>query len=61
MIGEARPKRIRAWYGLPGEIVIEGDDWHLVKVGPLPLPHPPLINRLIRCGLPRQTRPQLSY
>ena len=61
MIGEARPKRVRAWYGLPGEIVVEGPDWRLVKVGPLPLPHPPLINRFIRRGLPRQARLQLSY
>jgi hypothetical protein len=59
--GVAQPKRVRAWYGLPGEIVIEGDDWHLVKVGPLPLPHPPLINRFIRRGLPPETRLRLSY
>lgn len=61
MTGETRPKRVRAWYGLPGEIVIEGNDWHLVKVGLLPLPHPPLINRFVRRGLPRQARLQLSY
>jgi hypothetical protein len=54
-------RHVRSWYGLPGEIVIEGDHWHLVKVGPLPLPHPPLINLLIRRGLPRQDRLQLSY
>lgn len=58
---KSMPRRVRAWYGLPGEIVIQGDDWHLVKVGPLPLPHPPLINRFIRRGLPRQARLQLSY
>ncbi|MFQ5846539.1 MAG: hypothetical protein ACE5IQ_02575 [Candidatus Methylomirabilales bacterium] len=61
MTGGTRPKRVRAWYGLPGEIVIEGDDWHLVKVGPFPLPHPPFINRFIRWGLPQQDRLQLSY
>ncbi len=41
--------------------MVEGDHWHLVKVGPLPLPHPPLVNRLIRRGLPREDRLRLSY
>lgn len=58
---EGRPRRLRAWYGLPGEIVVEGKYWHLVKVGPIPLPHPPLVNRVIRRGLPRAARLQLSY
>ena len=61
MSAETLPRRVRAWYGLPGEIVVEGDHWHLGKVGPLPLPHPPLINRLIRRGLPREDRRALSY
>lgn len=55
------PRRVRAWYGLPGEIVVEGDQWHLVKVGPLPLPHPPVINRVIRRRLPHEDRLRLSY
>jgi hypothetical protein len=58
---ERTPRRVRSWYGLPGEIVIEGRDWHLVKVGPVPMPHPPLINWFIRRGLPRQDRLRLSY
>jgi hypothetical protein len=33
---ECRPRRVRAWYGLPGEIVVEEGQWHLVKVGPVP-------------------------
>jgi hypothetical protein len=61
MSTESLPRRVRAWYGLPGEIVIEGDSWHLVKVGPVPLPHPPLINWLIRRGLPQEARLRLSY
>lgn len=61
MSTEGLPRRVRAWYGLPGEIVIEGDSWHLVKVGPVPLPHPPLVNRLIRRGLPPEARLRLSY
>jgi hypothetical protein len=54
-------RQVRAWYGLPGEIVVEGNYWHLVKVGPLQLPHPPVINRLIRRGLPHEDRRRLSY
>jgi hypothetical protein len=61
MSGESRSRQVRAWYGLPGQIVIEGDHWHLVKVGDLRLPHPPLINLLIRRGLPREARLCLSY
>ncbi len=61
MSTESLPRRVRAWYGLPGEIVIEGDSWHLVKAGPVPLPHPPLVNRLIRRGLPPDARLRLSY
>ncbi|OGB94618.1 MAG: hypothetical protein A2Z31_07505 [candidate division NC10 bacterium RBG_16_65_8] len=58
---EDQPRQVRAWYGLPGEIVVESGHWHLVKVGPLPLPHPPVINRLIRRGLPREEKLRLSY
>ncbi len=58
---ERMPRRVRAWYGLPGEIVIEGDYWHWVKAGPVPLPHPPLVNLFVRQGLPRDARFQLSY
>jgi hypothetical protein len=54
-------QQVRAWYGLPGEIVVDGDHWNLVKVGPPPLPHPPLINQLIRRGLPQEDRLRLSY
>ena len=58
---ERMARRVRAWYGLPGEIVIDGDAWHLVKVGSVPLPHPPLVNRRIRRGLAPETRLRLSY
>ncbi|GEM_PF-1529218 len=54
-------RRVRAWYGLPAEIVIEGDYWHWVKVGSVPVPHPPLINLIVRRGLPREERLALSY
>ncbi len=52
---------LHAWYGLPGEIVIEHDYWHLVRVGAVSLPHPPLVNLFIRRGLPVEERRRLSY
>lgn len=55
------PRHVRSWYGLPGEIVVEHEHWHLVKVASLPLPHPPLINLFIRRGLPAEERRRLSY
>ncbi len=53
--------KVRSWYGLPGEIVIEHDFWHLVRVGSVSLPHPPLVNLFIRQGLPHSERRRLSY
>lgn len=55
------PRKVRSWYGLSGEIIIEHDYWHLVKVAFLPLPHPPLVNLFIRRGLPLAERRRLSY
>jgi len=55
------PWRVQTWYGLPVEILIEGDHWHKVRVGAISLPHPPLVNLLIRRGLPREARERLSY
>jgi hypothetical protein len=55
------PWRVRTWFGLPVEILIEGDHWHKVRVGMISLPHPPLVNLLVRHGLPREARERLSY
>ena len=53
--------KVRAWYGLTGEIEVESELWHLVRIGGVPLPHPPVINLLLRRGLPRGDRLRLSY
>lgn len=55
------PRHIRTWYGLPGEVVIESDRRHWVKVGPVPLPHPPVVNSCIRRGLRSADRARLSH
>ncbi|MCB0191532.1 MAG: hypothetical protein KDJ65_06265 [Anaerolineae bacterium] len=55
------PRQVKAWYGLTGEIVVENELWHLVKVGGVPLNHPPVINLILRRKLPRQAKLRLSY
>lgn len=53
--------QVRAWYGLPGDVEVENELWHLVRVAGVPLPHPPLVNLVLRRGLPRADRLRLSY
>jgi hypothetical protein len=36
--------KVRSWYGLTGEIEVENELWHLVKIGDIALHHPPLVN-----------------
>jgi len=59
-LGEGAMK-VRSWYGLSGEIEVENELWHLVKIGQVALNHPPVINLLLRRGLPRDDRLRLSY
>ena len=53
--------QVRSWFGLTGEIVVENQLWHLVKVGGVRLNHPPVVNLLLRRGLTTADRLQLSY
>ena len=53
--------KVRSWTGLTGEIEVENELWHLVKVGLVALNHPPLINLVLRRRLPRDDRLRLSY
>lgn len=53
--------RVRSWYGLPAEIGVENNLWHLVRVGGVALNHPPLVNLTLRRGQPRQERLYLSF
>jgi hypothetical protein len=43
------------------EIAVENRLWHLIKVGWIPLPHPPVVNLILRRGLPEEERLKLSY
>jgi hypothetical protein len=56
-----RAHKVRSWYGVAAEIAVENDLWHLVRIGPVSLPHPPLVNLLLRRGQPRQERLILSF
>jgi hypothetical protein len=53
--------QVRLWYGLRGEIEVENELWHLVKVGGVLLNHPPVVNPILRRGLPCEDRLRLSY
>ncbi|HKZ83952.1 MAG TPA: hypothetical protein VJ793_09900 [Anaerolineae bacterium] len=53
--------KVRSWYGLTGEIEVENELWHLVKIGDVALHHPPLVNLILRRRLPREDRLRLSY
>lgn len=52
---------VRSWYGLRGEIGVGDQLWHFVRVGGVPLPHPPLIHLIFGAGFPRKERLQLSF
>ena len=52
---------VRSWYGLTGEIEVENELWHLVKVGGVTLNHSPVINLFLRRRLPHDDRLRLSY
>lgn len=53
--------KVRSWYSLTGEIEVENELWHLVKIGNITLNHPPLVNLILRRGLPHSDRLRLSY
>lgn len=53
--------KVRAWYGLTGEIEVENELCHLVRVGNVALNHPPVVNLILRRRLPHGDRLRLSY
>lgn len=61
MPDEQMAQAVRSWYGLPAEIAVENNLWHLVRVAGLSLHHPPLVNLILRRGLPREERLYLSF
>ncbi len=53
--------RVRTWYGAEGEVELHGPFWHLVGLWGLDVPHPPLVNLLVRRGLPVKAKRELSF
>jgi hypothetical protein len=54
-------QHVTSWYGLPAEITVENNLWHLVRVAGVPLHHPPVVNLILRRGLPEEARLRLSF
>lgn len=52
---------VRTWYGATGRVELHGPFWHLAELWGIDIPHPPLINLLIRQGLPMATKRELSF
>lgn len=55
------PVQVRTWYGATGRVELHDPFWHLAGVWGIDIPHPPLVNLLIRQGLPRAAKRELSY
>ncbi len=53
--------RVRTWYGAVGQVELHGPFWHLVGLWGLDVPHPPLVNLLVRLGLPLEAKRELSF
>lgn len=52
--------KIRTWYGLDVVAEVEPGCWHRAGFGRLVIPHPPVVNWLLRYGLSPQTNRHLS-
>ena len=52
--------RKRTWFGIVVAVEIKGSFWHRAGIGSLLIPHPPLINWLLRLGLKKEDEQRLS-
>ena len=55
------PTEVHTWYGARGRVELHDPLWHIAGIWGLDLPHPPLVNLLIRKGLPREAKLELSF
>jgi hypothetical protein len=51
----SKKTKIRTWYGLDGTVIIGAGFMHKSGVGTLIIPHPAVINWLLRLGLPENS------
>ncbi len=56
----AYQRQEETWYHLPAEIRVTEAHLHRVRVAGVSLPHPGLVNWIVRRGLPLQTRLELT-
>ena len=60
--GIGKKTRIRrTWYGVLATVSIGPGFWHEAGFGSLVIPHPPLVNWLLRTGLPEEARTALAF
>ncbi len=52
--------RLRTWYGLNARVENGPQFWHRAGLGQFMIPHPPLINWLLRLGLPAKEKDRLG-
>jgi hypothetical protein len=52
--------RTATWYGLPVEVTVSSDNLHNVAVPGLAVPHPGLVNLIVRQGLLEEIRLELT-
>jgi len=52
--------RKRTWFGILVAVDIGGGFWHRAGIGSVLIPHPPLINWLLRLGLKKEDEQRLS-
>ncbi|HEY57117.1 MAG TPA: hypothetical protein G4O04_00955 [Anaerolineae bacterium] len=52
--------RTRTWYGLPTTITVSTSNMHKVQADRVTLPHPGVVNTVVRAGLPWSTRLALT-
>ncbi|HED05934.1 MAG TPA: hypothetical protein ENI61_04535 [Ignavibacteria bacterium] len=50
----------RTWFGVEGVVEISQNFFHKAGIGKVIIPHPPVVNRLLRLGLNRDDKNSLS-
>ncbi|MFQ5583703.1 MAG: hypothetical protein ACE5GL_04645 [Calditrichia bacterium] len=52
--------RIRTWFGVKAVVEVGNGFWHKAGFGRFLIPHPPLVNWLLRLGLPDEEKNRLG-
>ena len=60
-ITKMKSTEVRTWYGARGRVELHDPFWNIAGVWGIDIPHPPLVNLLVRKGLPRDAKRELSF